>query len=395
MTWLIRKLKGLAGEENGAMAVMVAVSLTALVGFTGAAVDLGSIYSNRAELQNATDSAALAAAATMISYDAEMHVIATPGEALSQAHLFTGKHTRVKLVPENPMDPDGPKVPTDVPMLLREEDFEIGRWDHDLGDFSQTGFSDDPDDLTAVRVRLRRDGLANDPIRTFFAKMAGLDNIELQTSAVAFLGYAGSVPPGVPPGEDGSDPGGGTEGGGMPVLPISIHASVIGDGSNFPDGMYIEFHDENQETGQWHAFFQSHANDPYVKRYVDQTWLSPAVKIGDWLTTINGNLSVNTFRALEGRFKTPVGEGGRNNGTWEEPEPWLVYLPVVETTTHCACQKVKVVGFVTYEIHSVRSAPYKDIGGFVRAGYVIPNSITTGADFGTRATRPLVYNTEG
>ena len=394
MTWLT-KLSKLVKEERGAMAVMVAMGLTALVGFTGAAVDLGSIYSAKAELQNANDAAVLAAAQTMITYDEDLLAVATPEDSFAQAHSFTGKHTAVQLLPEDPEDPQSEKVPVTTPLVMLDDDFEIGRWDHESGDFEVTGFSGDPDDLTAVRVKLRRDDLANNPVSTFFAKMAGMDDVKLRTSAVAFLGYAGSVPPGVPPGEDGSDAGGGTEGGGLPVLPICILAGAIGDGENFPNGMYIEFHSENNETGQWHAFFHSHANDPIVKNYVNQNYLSPPVKIGDYLSTINGNLSVNTFRALEGRFKTPVGEGGRNNGTWEEPEPWLVYLPVVELKQHCGCHQVKVVGFVTYEIHSVRSAPFKDVGGFVRAGYVIPNSITTGADFGTRATRPVIYNTEG
>ena len=394
MTWLT-KITKLVKEESGAMAVMVAMGMTALVGFTGAAVDLGSVFSAKAELQNATDAAALAAAQTMITYTQELQAVATPEEALAQAHLLTGKHNTVQLVPSDPEDPESEKVPVQVPLVMLEDDFEIGRWDHDLGDFEYTGFSSDPADLTAVRVKLRRDDLANTPVSTFFAKMAGLGSVDLKTTTVAFLGYAGSVPPGVNPGEEGTDPGGGTEGGGLPVLPICVHASAIGDGKNFPDGMYLEFHSENDETAVWHAFFHYHANDPIVKRYVDQTYLSPPVKIGDTISIINGNLSVNTFRALEGRFKTPVGEGGRNNGTWEEPEPWLVYLPVCESKQHCGCKPSNVVGFVTYEIHSVRSAPYKDVAGFVRAGYVIPNSITTGANFGTRATRPVVYNTEG
>ncbi len=253
MTWLTRLIR-LARDERGAMAVMVAVSLTALVGFTGAAVDLGSIYSSRSELQNANDAAALAAAATMITYNDQMQAVAQPEEALSQAHTFTGKHTVIQLVPEDPQDPEGDKVPIEVPLIMRDEDFEIGRWNHQLGDFEETGFSDDPDDLTAVRIKLRRDTLANNPVSTFFAKMAGLDNVELRTSSVAFLGYAGSVPPGVP--KDEGAPGGETEGGGLPVLPIAVHSSVIGDGEDFPDGMYLEFHSENDETAVWHAFFQ-------------------------------------------------------------------------------------------------------------------------------------------
>lgn len=392
MTWLT-KLQKLAKDERGAMAIIVAMSLTALVGFTGAAVDLGSIYSSRAELQNATDAAALAAAATMIAYDEDMQAIAQPGESLSQAHTFTGKHTVVQMTPADPEDPEGDKVPVNVPMVMLEDDFEIGRWNHELGDFEETGFSDDPNDLTAVRIRLRRDSLANNPITTFFAKMAGLDNVELQTSTVAFLGYAGSVPPGVP--RDEGIPGGETEGGGLPVLPIAVHSAVIGDGKDFPDGLYLEFHSENDETAVWHAFFQNNANDYRVRRYVNQTYTSPPLKIEDYIQITNGNLSQNTFRALEGRFKTPVGEGGRNNGTWEEPEPWPVYLPVIESGVHCGCHWVKVIGFVTFMVTSVRSAPHKDIAGYVTSGYVIPNSITTGADFGTRATRPVVFNTEG
>src|SRR5688572_12201323 len=48
--------------ERGAVAVMFALLLVGLVGFIALAIDLGAVYSKRQELQNAADSAALAAA---------------------------------------------------------------------------------------------------------------------------------------------------------------------------------------------------------------------------------------------------------------------------------------------------------------------------------------------
>jgi len=49
-------------HQRGAMAVMIALSLVVLVGFLGVVVDLGRLYVMKAELQNAADACALAAA---------------------------------------------------------------------------------------------------------------------------------------------------------------------------------------------------------------------------------------------------------------------------------------------------------------------------------------------
>lgn len=49
-------------RQSGAVAVMTAISMVALVGFLGATVDLGRMFVIKAELQNAADACALAAA---------------------------------------------------------------------------------------------------------------------------------------------------------------------------------------------------------------------------------------------------------------------------------------------------------------------------------------------
>lgn len=49
-------------QQRGAVAIITALSLVALVGFAGLALDLGRLYVNKTELQNAADACALAAA---------------------------------------------------------------------------------------------------------------------------------------------------------------------------------------------------------------------------------------------------------------------------------------------------------------------------------------------
>lgn len=59
----MRRIGG-SGEtpEQGAVAVIVAVALVALLGFVALAVDVGALYAERAQLQNGADAAALAIA---------------------------------------------------------------------------------------------------------------------------------------------------------------------------------------------------------------------------------------------------------------------------------------------------------------------------------------------
>ncbi|MEH6907472.1 pilus assembly protein TadG-related protein [Neobacillus drentensis] len=60
----MKRLKRLTSfrEENGAVLVMVAFSMLALLGFTALAIDGGRIYSEKSKLQKAVDSAVLAGA---------------------------------------------------------------------------------------------------------------------------------------------------------------------------------------------------------------------------------------------------------------------------------------------------------------------------------------------
>jgi|GEM_PF-773845 len=386
MSW-IRGAVRFWRDERGVIAVIVALGLPALVGLTGAAVDLGSIYTARAELQNAADSAALAGAATLIGYDEDNRALAQPEVALDTAREYTARHTRVGFVVD-PANPEGPREAQDLPLVLRDQDFTVGLWNKETRQFDYTGFSTDPNDLNAVRVKLRRDSLANDPVETFFAKILGIDRVPVEAEALAVVDWARAIPPGdelEPPDEE---PG-------YRCIPISVNHEAVGEGGGITEGYGLVFHSENRETGEWTSFFTFPTNDPVLRDYIRGDRVTPFIKVGDWINVINGNLSTVTWLAMENEFKTPISQGGRNSGTWDEPTPWLVLLPVVRGLDGGAVT-VEVVGFLHFYITEVMCAPYQYVAGYVTTGRVIPQAgcggaaIGNGGNFGTRANRPVL-----
>ena len=63
-------------KESGAVAVIVALSLVALTGFVGLALDLGKLFVAKTELQNSADACALAAARELTGANTNQLVLA-------------------------------------------------------------------------------------------------------------------------------------------------------------------------------------------------------------------------------------------------------------------------------------------------------------------------------
>ena len=165
---MLDKLKRLIKDDAGVIALLAAVFLPVLIGFAGMAVDLGMLYSSRLQLQNATDAAALAAARDLIIdnggfAEANYYGSAAAAETLTEANELLG----------------------DQLLWLETDLFEAGLWDSDTGDFAYTGFSNDPDDLTAARVTLTRN------IDTIFIKIVNIVQVPVTVKSTAFLGCAG------------------------------------------------------------------------------------------------------------------------------------------------------------------------------------------------------------
>jgi Flp pilus assembly protein TadG len=63
------------GNNNGAIAIIVGLSLAILLGFGALAVDLGFVYMKKVELQTTADAAALAGAGALVSYSTDLEKV--------------------------------------------------------------------------------------------------------------------------------------------------------------------------------------------------------------------------------------------------------------------------------------------------------------------------------
>lgn len=87
--FLARRMTLLRRKQQGAVAILVGLSITAMVGFAGLALDLGKLYIVKTELQNSADACALAASQALTGANNQQLAI---GEA---AGITTGLRHKV------------------------------------------------------------------------------------------------------------------------------------------------------------------------------------------------------------------------------------------------------------------------------------------------------------
>ncbi|WP_395246018.1 TadE/TadG family type IV pilus assembly protein [Agromyces sp. MMS24-K17] len=100
----MRRIADRLNDERGASAVLVAILMVVLVGLSGFAIDVAATYSERAQLQNGADSAALAAAKTCANVPAsctkpQLDPALGPIADGNQANSLGGVATSAVLVP--------------------------------------------------------------------------------------------------------------------------------------------------------------------------------------------------------------------------------------------------------------------------------------------------------
>jgi len=161
---MIRHAQRSQRPRRGAIAVLTALMMVMLVGLIAFAVDYGYLVKIRTDLQRAADAAALAAVRDLIP--------APNGyQHFSQARWTATNFARQNL--------------EDASFNLGEGDVEFGRFDpatiYSQVTLLPTGTCD------AVRVTLRRDGVANPVVPLFFARVFGTETSSVVASATAVL----------------------------------------------------------------------------------------------------------------------------------------------------------------------------------------------------------------
>ncbi|HZO08756.1 MAG TPA: pilus assembly protein TadG-related protein, partial [Myxococcota bacterium] len=137
--------------------VTVLAALVALIAAAALAIDVGLVMVARTQLQNATDAAALAGAANLIDKSGPTVTLTAAQNAVhSQAALNKSVAEAV---------PDG--------VAVAAADIAVGKWDFATHTFNSSVDVSDPDEVNAVDVTTRQDGIANSPVPTIMARIVG------------------------------------------------------------------------------------------------------------------------------------------------------------------------------------------------------------------------------
>lgn len=231
-------------NQKGASAVIVAIVLAVLLGFTALAIDVGYMYTTRNELQNIADAAALAATGKLGNIYSGMDFI------LQQTYNAAADQDDINLAATSValLNKGAGKAITIDP-----NDIIISKWNWE-GSPDQV-LSENLNQPDAVRVTARREDSVNNAVSTFFARIFSLfggSHETFEVSAVATAALSG--PSFVEEGEL--------------ILPFGLASSWFedSDGDGNPDCSDTVTFKSNDDCAGWHDFIYE---PPYKKPKFD------------------------------------------------------------------------------------------------------------------------------
>ncbi len=389
--------------ERGAVLVLVAISMTVLLGFAALALDLGHLYVTRNEVQNVADGVALAGARAL----GGIYQGLTP----PQQQTFTCDTYCAETILTAAQAVAANNRAGGLDMTVRVEDVEIGTWRHDT--FTVASYRPD-----AVRVIARRDEVANGPVASFFGRALGVAETPVNALAIAAMTGQGTVVPG------------------EVELPIGVSRWFF---DNRPDQGYcdedIQFYPSNDPAScaGWTSW-EYNSNDATLRKILDQNpnFPGPGAIAGETIFNFTGGtLSTQTFDALLSLFQRK-GSATNANGDylvdasggrvdWQEalsfpgavpmmemdnkgnlvqakyPDGSLRYLHRWDTTVpvydrgDCSNpnQSILIVGFAQVKLTDVLNAPSKLVRGKLLCNLVSPeDNRGGGGEYGLKGPIP-------
>lgn len=175
------KKQSLLNNSRGVAMVLLAILMTLLIGIAAIAIDIGYIATTKNELQNIADSAALAATGELgqIYFDNGAYSHGSDEGTIEAVAIDVGQKNRAG----------------GLDITIAAADINIGIWDSDP-DVSPR-FTLDTVKPNAVRVTVRRETALNGAVVTMFAKIFGVDSIDVSADAVAAITSQVEADPGV------------------------------------------------------------------------------------------------------------------------------------------------------------------------------------------------------
>jgi hypothetical protein len=393
----MRKL-GLEGErdERGVTMVMVAVALTALLGASALAIDVGAIWVARTQLQNGADAAALGAAANLIDLSVPSVPAVTLGAAEGVAQDVASDNAAISA----------------LSLDVLPSDITFGNWDLDTATFDTSVDLSDPEEVTAVKVTTRLDDQANGPLPAFMSRILGREQFDVVADATAYIGWAGCAPAGqvvFPVGIDCCKIAGGdcqqdycATIKNSPPNPCSLEDPQTGDGQV----SCLQFHNSGVQNACWTEFgHDASVSGSGMKEIID-SGTSFTVFAGEEYYVDSGT-KASVVMAIRERF---LGQGdhagdpaGADRYTPIHDPPisdsWVLMLPVLECQAGIGCSggsEQEVVGFACFEVREVAGPP----DHMIRGRFLCPSDplfeecggpqCSGGEDYGIRADIPVL-----
>ena len=170
---MIRRTLNIRRDRRGAILVLAALMMAALVGMVAFAVDYGHLLKVRTDLQRSADASALAAVQDLIRKD-------DGTQDVNKARETARSYARDNL--------------NNAAIQVPSGDIEIGRYNPESVYSGVTLLNDGTFDT--VRVTLRRDGATNPAVPLFFARILGMQESPVIARATAVLQKAQMMGPG-------------------------------------------------------------------------------------------------------------------------------------------------------------------------------------------------------
>jgi hypothetical protein len=337
-------------EEQGSVTIFVVFALGALIGIAAWATETGRMWQAKNQLQAVADVASLAGVGSLLTNNFQ-----TVDEAAARtaAMSYGPQH----------------EVLGDV-LSISGADVDAGSWDMETRTFTPLPGSTDADVVRAVRVRTRRDASVNGPVPTILGRAIGVDSVSVNSSAVAYWGFAGGGGPGT------AD------------LPVALDCCTLAGTAcdqNYCDTVSaaipnecplswggtatcLEFHSQGNQNACW-TLFQSDSSSINTSALVDAVGVGNTEEFSGDIYLDNGD-KVPVISEIKDRFEGTgsydPAEGIDTNGD-SIVDSWVVALPVVECQNPgdgCATgSPQKIVGLVCFDIHEVLVTPEKIIKG--------------------------------
>jgi Flp pilus assembly protein TadG len=295
-------------QRRGTTAVMVLLLLVPLLAFTAFCIDVGWISLTKSELQNAADSSAKAGARQLLDHyaDYKAPVNADQNGAISNAQSAARAYSALYAGYNSAGDAGS--------IYLRSNDIQIGFTDAS-GAFS----ADSAAYPNTVQLIARRDQLANNPLKLFFARVFGRSDSELAVTASSTV-YTGRISSfkstngyGGGSGGGGSASGGSSSGSGFQctLLPVAFDVNswnAFSATGHSPDGV---IHQSSNGAPQIQIYPTPHTCPGNFGMLCIGPWTNSDNQYSDWV--LDGPTSSDIQCLIDNGF-FPVSE--------ETPKKW-------------------------------------------------------------------------